>query len=241
MEVEIVLGNRMFWFYQIPKKSLLNIRSNIEYVAFYQSNKSFNENSGIKYYGKIKDIIEYKRSECREIECRKRSENEEYIRISFEWIKEIPKIEPIQYGTQIVTYTTLYLLLNAQNTHELKYKSNLEVLLYKKIKKIADKQNYSIKKINPNYHINNKVVQRIEDKVIKIDGWIVKFSELENYLKQTKIGVDVVLKDFTICSERYRESNPKHLRKSTKRLVKLQKDLSRKVNGNTCYKSNGKN
>ena len=95
-------------FYHIPKKSLSNIRSNIEYVAFYQSNKSFHENSGIKYYGKIKDTIEYKRSECREIECRMGSENEDYIRINFKWIKEIPKIEPIQYGTQIVTYTTLY-------------------------------------------------------------------------------------------------------------------------------------
>jgi hypothetical protein len=169
-------------FYHIPKKLLLNIRSNIEYVAFYQSNKSFNENSGIKYYGKIKDILEYKRSECKEIECQKGSENEEYIRINFEWIKEISKIEPIQYGTQIVTYTTLYLLLNAQNTHELKYKSNLEVLVYKKIKKIADKTNYSIKKINNNYHINNKVVQIVEDKIIKVDGSIVKFSELENYI-----------------------------------------------------------
>lgn len=169
-------------FYHIPKKSLLNVRTNIEYVAFYQSNKSFNENSGIKYYGKIKDIFEYKRSECREIECRRGAENEEYIRINFQWIKEIPKIEPIQYGTQVVTYTTLYLLLNAQNTHELKYKSNLEVLVYKKIKKIADKHNYSIRKSNNCYHINSRIIQIIEDKVIKVDGRIVKFSELENYV-----------------------------------------------------------
>lgn len=46
-----------------------------------------------------------------------------------------------------------------------------------------------------------------------------------------KIGVDVGLKEFAICSDGYREDNPKHLRKSTKRLVKLQKDLSRKVKG----------
>lgn len=169
-------------FYHIPKKSLLNIRNSIEYVAFYQSNKSFNKNSGIKYYGKIKDIIEYKRSECIEIKCSKGSENEDYIRINLEWVKEISKIEPIQYGTQIVTYTTLYLLLNAENTHELKYKSNFEVLVYKEIKKIADKNKYSIKKINNNYHVNNKVVKIIEDKIIKIDGRIVKLSDLESYV-----------------------------------------------------------
>lgn len=46
-----------------------------------------------------------------------------------------------------------------------------------------------------------------------------------------KIGVDVGLKEFAICSDGYREPNPKHLRKLTKRLIKLQKDLSGKVKG----------
>lgn len=48
-----------------------------------------------------------------------------------------------------------------------------------------------------------------------------------------KVGVDVGLKEFAICSDGYRENNPKHLRKSTKRLIKLQKDLSRKVKGSS--------
>lgn len=43
-----------------------------------------------------------------------------------------------------------------------------------------------------------------------------------------KIGVDVGLKEFAICSDGYRKPNPKHLRKNEKRLAKLQKDLSRK-------------
>ncbi|MBP2032789.1 putative transposase [Clostridium algifaecis] len=46
-----------------------------------------------------------------------------------------------------------------------------------------------------------------------------------------KIGVDVGLKEFAICSDGYREPNPKHLRKSEKKLIKLQKDLSRKQKG----------
>ncbi len=51
-----------------------------------------------------------------------------------------------------------------------------------------------------------------------------------------KIGVDVGLKEFAICSDGYREPNPKHLRKSEKRLIKLQKDLSRKQNGSNSRK-----
>ena len=45
-----------------------------------------------------------------------------------------------------------------------------------------------------------------------------------------KIGVDVGLKEFAICSDGYRVENPKYLRKSEKRLKKLQKNLSRKQN-----------
>lgn len=51
-----------------------------------------------------------------------------------------------------------------------------------------------------------------------------------------KIGVDVGLKEFAICSDGYREPNPKHLRKSEKRLIKLQRDLSRKKKGSNNRK-----
>jgi transposase, IS605 OrfB family, central region len=51
-----------------------------------------------------------------------------------------------------------------------------------------------------------------------------------------KIGVDVGLKEFAICSDGYREPNPKHLRKSEKKLIKLQKDLSRKQKGSNNRK-----
>ena len=46
-----------------------------------------------------------------------------------------------------------------------------------------------------------------------------------------KIGVDVGLKEFAICSDGFRVDNPKYLKKSEKRLAKLQKDLSRKQKG----------
>ena len=43
--------------------------------------------------------------------------------------------------------------------------------------------------------------------------------------------MDVGLKEFAICSNGFRVDNPKHFRKSEKRLAKLQKDLSRKQKG----------
>ncbi|WP_416187920.1 IS200/IS605 family element RNA-guided endonuclease TnpB [Clostridium perfringens] len=53
-----------------------------------------------------------------------------------------------------------------------------------------------------------------------------------------KLGVDVGLKEFVVCSDGYRVDNPKYLRKLEKRLIKLQRDLSRKQKGsNNRYKA----
>ncbi|WP_461207920.1 RNA-guided endonuclease TnpB family protein, partial [Clostridium sp. DL1XJH146] len=58
---------------------------------------------------------------------------------------------------------------------------------------------------------------------ILVDSENIKLPKIEN-----KIGVDVGLKEFAVCSNGDRYANPKWLRKSEKRLKKLQKDLSRK-------------
>ena len=57
----------------------------------------------------------------------------------------------------------------------------------------------------------------------------VEIKPLEKVDK--KVGIDVGLKEFAICSDGYRVANPKYLRKAEKRLKKLQKDLSRKQKG----------
>ena len=58
---------------------------------------------------------------------------------------------------------------------------------------------------------------------ILVDTEIVELTKVE-----TKIGIDLGIKEFAICSNGDKYENPKHLRKSEKRLKKLQKDLSRK-------------
>ena len=53
-----------------------------------------------------------------------------------------------------------------------------------------------------------------------------------------KVGVDVGLKTFAVCSDGYEEENPKHFRKAEKRLAKLQKDLARKKYNSKNYHKN---
>ena len=53
-----------------------------------------------------------------------------------------------------------------------------------------------------------------------------------------KVGVDLGIKTFAVCSDGYKEENPKYLRKAEKRLAKLQKDLSRKEYNSKNYHKN---
>lgn len=61
---------------------------------------------------------------------------------------------------------------------------------------------------------------------ILVDTEIIELPKVE-----TKIGIDLGIKEFAICSNGDKYENPKYLRKSEKRLKKLQKDLSRKKKG----------
>src|SRR5699024_11182921 len=133
-------------FYHIPEKRLSNVRLGIEYLAFYQSKRSFGNAGGIKYFAKINDIVKYKRGECKELPARRGTEEEIYLRFDLDSIKEIEHIKPIQSGTQLVSYTTFYLLINAENMHELKLKSNLEIEVYKKLRSIAQENSWAIRK-----------------------------------------------------------------------------------------------
>jgi hypothetical protein len=179
-------------FYHIPVSELKEVRESVEYIAFYQSKESFKEEAGIRYYGKIKDCTEYKRKDCTEIKARAGTADDSYIRINLEYIKEVNNIVPIQSGTRIITYTTLYLLKNAENTHELKVGSSLELEVYKILKKVAKVKGLAIKKIDREkdrktnkkdrvreYIIGNVAVEIVDGITIKVNGNVTNLKELE--------------------------------------------------------------
>ncbi|AHM57404.1 putative transposase in snaA-snaB intergenic region [Peptoclostridium acidaminophilum DSM 3953] len=63
---------------------------------------------------------------------------------------------------------------------------------------------------------------------VLVDTELAPLPKAEN-----KVGIDVGLKDFAICSNGKVFPNPKWLRNSEKRLAKLQKNLSRKAKGSS--------
>lgn len=67
---------------------------------------------------------------------------------------------------------------------------------------------------------------------------LIDTENIQLQKNDSKIGIDVGLKEFATCSNGDVFANPKYLRKLEKRLVKLQRDLSRKEKGsNNRYKA----
>lgn len=102
-----------------------------------------------------------------------------------------------------------------------KLKSKIKIVLHRQFKGLIKSATIS-KTPSNQYYIS-----------ILVDTEIIQIPKNNN-----KIGIDLGLKEFAICSNGDRFENPKHLRKSEKKLAKLQKDLSRKTKGsNNRYKA----
>lgn len=168
-------------FYHIPKSELKELRLGVKYLAFYQSKSSFKEDGGISYYAEIEKVYEYKRSNCKEIEFRKGNEDNIYLRFELKKIMKIKKISPIQ-SARLLWYTTLYLLKNSENIHELSLKSSLEMKVYRIINKKAKEYSLKIKKKNNKYFIEDNEVFVTENEYIYFNGNIVQLKYLNEIL-----------------------------------------------------------
>ena len=100
-----------------------------------------------------------------------------------------------------------------------KLKSKIKIVLHRQLKGLIKSATIS-KTPSNQYYIS-----------ILVDTENIQLPKNDN-----KIGIDLGLKEFAICSNGDRFDNPKNLRKSEKKLAKLQKDLSRKNKGsnNRC-------
>ena len=166
-------------FYHIPASKLSNVRLGVAYLAFYESKRSFNEGSGINFYGKIKEVRRYKRFMCNEIPVKRGNEEEEYLRFELEELIKINNIKPVEYGTQLLTYTTLYLLKNAENIHELKLKNRDEIELYKLLKRISKEKGVKLLRKTDCYVLDGRIIQMLLSREVRVDGKIVGIREIE--------------------------------------------------------------
>lgn len=163
-------------YYDIPKTQLANPRVGLKYIAFYQPKTTFDEKSGIYYYGIINNIRDMSYN------------NVNYLRFELVEIKSMPQVRTHEIGPINIIYTTLYLLINAENTRELKVKSSLELKVHKCLREISNQYNLKLKKDISNsenieqYILDDSTIEIIDGKYIRINGKFVEYRNLKDVL-----------------------------------------------------------
>ncbi|HHV95639.1 MAG TPA: DUF2357 domain-containing protein [Clostridiaceae bacterium] len=132
-QLKVVLEKR---FYYTPYKNLKKSGLPFKYIALYQSERSFKNEAGIRYYGKIKHWEIVKRRDITEIP---KSSDELYVKFYIENWESLPTyIKPKEYGVRSHIYTNKHLLLNSAYLPELCIKNKEEYRLYMELKRICD-------------------------------------------------------------------------------------------------------
>ncbi len=120
-------------FYHVPK-AVLEDPQNIKCIAIYQSKNLFDQNAGVKYYGKVITYNEVARYEIKEIPS---SSKDMYYRFEIEeWRMLKTPIKADALG-EVATRTTLYQLLCAEKTSELHLDSKEEYEFFDFMKSVA--------------------------------------------------------------------------------------------------------
>ena len=178
---------KKYGFYHIPKKSLSNVKLGVEYIAFYQPQNTFKDDSGIYYYAKIKDGYLYERGNCTELKCKSGKEKDIYIRFDLEKFEQISKVSTLQYGVRNVMYTTLYLLKNATTIHEISIKNRREIDVYKILKKISDDKSLVLEKYEEGYKLGNDYIKVYDNRDIRVNEELVEIKNLKSKLNYRSV------------------------------------------------------
>lgn len=178
---------KQYKFFHIPSNKLSNVRLGVEYVAFYQSKNSFGDTSGIYYYAKIKEVRKYKRKDCSELQISRGNGEQDYLRFELEEIFSVGPIKTVEYGVELSTYTTLYLLKNAETIHELHFKNRMEIELYKVLKVISAKKKTRIIRRQQYFLIRDIKIEILNRKKVRIEDEVVEWENISGkinyYLK----------------------------------------------------------
>lgn len=128
-------------FYYVPKSKIADNRLPIHWVALYQTDRKFDGQGQIRYYGEVLRMTVVSRKNIKEVPMTRNNPDELYYKIFVrEWL-DITKvnetgnpIRPKESGF-VVDFTNLFLLEHSQYVKELLFKSEEEYRLYSEIKR----------------------------------------------------------------------------------------------------------
>jgi hypothetical protein len=165
-QLKYLLDNKLYY---LPlQQSVLNY--NLEYIAIFQSKAKFGRESGVRYYGKIKNKKIIKREEI-DFPSNSKNSDQDYLLFEVEsWQQLGKKIKAEGYGVSgSHIYSNLMLLKKADTLPELSIRSLKEWRLWLELKRL--KENIKLK------FKNNNLDQNKEIEGFKIGEVTIKFKE----------------------------------------------------------------
>ncbi|TDQ04024.1 hypothetical protein C7957_102119 [Halanaerobium saccharolyticum] len=151
-QLQYLLDNNLYY---LPlKQSVLNY--NLEYIAIFQSKAKFGEESGVRYYGRIKNRKIVKREEI-DFPSSSRKTDQNYLLFEVEsWQQLGKKINAEGYGVSgSHIYSNLMLLKKADTLPELSIRSLKEWRLWLELKRL--KEDIKLKLENNNLDQNQEI------------------------------------------------------------------------------------
>jgi hypothetical protein len=172
-QLQYLLANNLYY---LPlQQPVLNY--NLEYIAIFQSQAKFGKQSGVRYYGKIKNKRIVKRREI-DFPSRGASGEEDYLTFEVEnWQQLGKRIKAEGYGVSgSHIYSNLMLLKKADTLPELSIRSLKEWRLWLELKRLKEDIKLKLK--------NNNL-----DQIKKIEGF--KVGEIEIKLQADKLQAEL--------------------------------------------------
>lgn len=199
-QMRVNIENR---FYHIPYQRLKKMCFNIDYIALYQPETVFKDNSGIRYYGLIDDMEVVKRRDITEL-----PKNSEELYVKFiirDWETLAQPIKPVGYGVRSHIYTTLYLLKHAQELPELSLMSEEELRLWKELRRLG--KNIKWRGQNQMMTIDSKIEE------IELDNVTIRVSDDRLIISNGQQSENMPIVNLI--------SNPRAVLKTILRLIEL--------------------
>jgi len=179
-QLEYVLENKIYY---VPAKYISEDRLPIRYVALYQSNNLFKNNSGIRYYGLVTKTFTCKRKEI-PVPIRRSNPDELYYSFSIKKWEVLPiAIQVREEGVISPKFTNIFLFQNCRDSYELfNIHSEEQYRLLQELKRISNDTAVNNDEHIPGFRLNNGISINL------LNGDIIVYNSDRKILNKTPIS-----------------------------------------------------
>lgn len=170
-------------FYHVPAKYISEDRLPIRYVALYQSNNIFKNESGIRYYGTVIRTQLCKRKDI-PIPMTRNNANELYYRFDVKEWNELPvAIKVCEEGVYRPKFTYMFLFQNCRDSYELfNIHSEEQYRLLQELRRISNDTAVNNDEHNPGFKLNNEVSINL------LNGDIIVYTSAKKIISRTSVS-----------------------------------------------------